>query len=124
MKTSTAFACVVALACLVAGTSAFEYVMRPDGTLKVPLARRRHSAEYFRVMAAKRAFYTPKRVAGGPPIILQKDFQDSEYYGTVSIGTPPQVRMAATRHAVVCVHTQLTHAHTHNAAPTDVHGDL
>ena len=91
MKTSFILAVLVGLA---VSASAFEYTTRADGSIHVPLARRRHSAKHHRVQAARRAaFVPPTHVAGQPPVILQKDFQDSEYFGWVSIGTPPQVRL-------------------------------
>ena len=89
MRASSVLLAAVAATALVVCVAASS-----DGLHRIPLKRHRHSAEFLRLQAARRAAFDPfASLAPGdtPPIVLNKDFQDSEYYGPITIGTPPQV---------------------------------
>lgn len=76
---------VLAVVALLAAAPAAEAIRT------VTLARKMHTAEHHRRMRHRRAtFVPPAQADGGPPAIHIIDFQDSEYYGPVSIGTPAQ----------------------------------
>jgi len=64
-------------------------------TANVPLGYRPHTAAEHRRLRRMRSEWRPAAPAGGraeaaAPVVPITNFEDAEYYGEVSIGTPPQ----------------------------------
>lgn len=87
---------------VLAGASVCAAAAATEGVVRVPLRRHIYSAEERRAFTAQRKAWSDANPqldvealleAGQPTPIPLKNLQDSEYYGPVSIGNPPQVRL-------------------------------
>lgn len=88
-------AALLGMAAVASASASAADSLSEDGLIRVPLSRRRWTVAERAHHRALRAEWHPKPIdlaaqAADPQPIALKNLQDSEYYGPVTIGTPPQ----------------------------------